>query len=171
MESEEVFGTPSELDPTTKSGRCCCCCTHCQPLTRLQILALCAGIAFGILISAGSITAFLFIYPSLSSLSEVQLNSTHDLQKTEINVTSPLEPVPTYDAVGALEPEDWTLNLRRPVYIGVLTLERYLDTRATSCNETWGQHSGLQNQGKMDIYVQLASDKTTSQNIVNITGG
>ena len=56
---------------------------------------------------------------------------------------------------------------RQPLYVGVLTLETHLATRATACNETWGQNEKI---SKLEFYAEIGKGRSHHTNVVEITG-
>jgi hypothetical protein len=131
--------------------QCCCCCPN--KLNRPQVVALCVGLTMGVLLFAGLLVIFFVALPSTSSREPI----INRQRKTESDHLPPVEPA------------EWSLQLRRPLYIGLLTLDKYYESRALSCNRTWGQHPIFQRQARFDIYIQR-DGMQQHQNVVPLEG-
>ena len=59
---------------------------------------------------------------------------------------------PNYDT----KESENVVYLREPLYVGVLSLEQYLDTRAKACNETWGQNKLI---SKVEFFSHFTTDR------------
>ncbi|CAD5111289.1 DgyrCDS610 [Dimorphilus gyrociliatus] len=55
---------------------------------------------------------------------------------------------------------------RKTLYVGVMTAEKFLNNRATSCNSTWANHSKVE----IEFYSQGGSIKSHGLSIVNLKG-
>ena len=62
-----------------------------------------------------------------------------------------------------------SVSLRKTLYVGIMTMERYINTRATMCNKTWGQSPAI---SKLQFFASLPNDHemTKHADIVNIPG-
>ena len=61
------------------------------------------------------------------------------------------------------------VSLRKPLYVGIMTMERYIRTRAVMCNKTWGQSSAI---SKLQLFASLPNDHEMVEHadVVNIPG-
>ncbi|ELT94430.1 hypothetical protein CAPTEDRAFT_218194 [Capitella teleta] len=132
---------------------CCCCCSSRSP-SRSQTIALCVGLAMGVAVFSGVLVTLFLVLPASSSDETIVVTRQ---RKTETPVIE-------------VEHEEWNLQLRRTVYIGMLTMEKYFESRALSCNRTWGQHSLLRRKARMDIYLQRNATSEAQDNVIPLNG-
>lgn len=59
---------------------------------------------------------------------------------------------------------DQKKSSRKYLYVGVMTAEKYLRSRALSCNSTWGNHSKIE----LEFFSQQGSFKTHGLSVVNL---
>lgn len=62
-----------------------------------------------------------------------------------------------------------SVALRKPLYIGIMTTSRYINTRAAVCNKTWGQNPVI---SKLEFFANLPSNDVLKNHpdIINIPG-
>ncbi len=61
------------------------------------------------------------------------------------------------------------LTIRERLYVGVMTMERYIGTRAAVCNETWGRSPEI---SRLEFFATLPSDHAMAglPDVINMQG-
>ena len=72
------------------------------------------------------------------------------------------------DHVGIIASAE-SVTLRKPLYIGIMTMERYINSRAAMCNRTWGQNAAI---SKLEFFASLPynHDSSTHPGVINLPG-
>ena len=62
------------------------------------------------------------------------------------------------DYVGIIASAE-SVTLRKPLYVGIMTMERYINSRAAMCNRTWGRNPAI---SKLEFFASLPQNHHTS---------
>ena len=121
------------------------------------------GVFIGVLLAGLGITTWFIV-------TEFVLSSDQLLTES-LNATQDQNDAALMDDV-LLQSEGWVareieVGEVKPLYIGVLSLEPYLDSRGIACNQTWGASRLI---SKLQFFSQLRAGVPTSLPVVNLAG-
>ena len=157
--------TTNEATQTSDSESAKCCTGKYTRCFRNKLLDLLLGLVLGSL----ACTAYLvwhFVHEDQQELAPTTQPPLVDSYSTKVPYSKSVISEPP-----VMEVSDYfkTPRVKRKssLYIGVLTLDHYLNTRASACNKTWVQSGHID---KVEFFAQLSPHTKTDLPIVNLTG-